>query len=99
MEFLQVSPGPCTQQETFASQYLSLLLEQRVLHWHSLTAKGCNGDLPSGGMASHSSANPFRCLCLHGLTIDMPLVSVVQSIERVAPRDGLFPWLVRQSNN
>ena len=42
------------------------------------------------GMASPSSANPFRCLCLHCLTIDMPLVSVV-SVERVVQRDGLFP--------
>ena len=30
------------------------------------------------------------CLWLHCLTIDMPLVSVVQSVERVVQRDGFF---------
>ena len=39
-----------------------------------------------GGMQRSSQQALFVCLCLHCLTIDMPLESFVQSVERVVLR-------------
>ena len=42
---------------------------------------------------------PFVCFCLYCLTIDMPLASFAQSVERVVQREGTFPRHAEQGNN
>ena len=73
-----------------ASWHLSFFQEQSALLWHFLHAEGCTGDLPSGGWHHPCQQALLVCLCLYCLTIDMPLASFVQSVERVVQQKGLF---------
>ena len=93
--FTGFQPGLAQNRRLFASQCRSLFLKQRVPQWHSLNAKRCKGDRDGITIVSKS----LFVVSASCLTIDMPLVSVVQSVERVVQRDGPFPWLARQSSN
>ena len=86
-------PGLACNRRMFSRWHLSFFQEQNIPLWHFLGAKGCKGDLPSGGMQHPSK------LCLHCLTTDMPLASFVQSVERVVQREGTFPRHAWHCNN